>query len=558
MSSNRTNKSSSEKYDELLSNMQKAKEKWDEEDKAGGCGVLDDEDRLLSEALDLAIQQGRGWSPGEKEEYLEKILDDDYIPPYFATTPEEVEKSGLQEAFTSLIYDGESPTSLMLSFKKKGSEAFVNGKRNEAGNQQYFRDAINHYYESLAWCEKIVPLMPGDLAQADTDEPTYTPDELSAEKSAILGNVALMHMQLKNWGHCRDECRKSLEANPRNVKAWYRLAKSYENLQRWENAGDAVDSGLAVDAENNDLKKLQRQIDSRVQKARKLRQQRERAKAERTAKIKAVWNHCKGSGGIKLGRVSLVSSASEDDDDDVDDVEEQSRWHHHLPHSGCIPAEQPPDGEWCWPCMFLYPSHKQSDFIETMPESQMLAIAMAQMFPEFDDDTGSKETPVVWDHNNEFTCSNLAVYFEVHSPSDSDGSAGSDSNNDRQLVHPESVEVLRDLQACIRFHEGCRALKGDEGSDLADVVRAIERRRLAKQQKAWKKQHGSLWHKPDPTPVVRVHPAATLGEVLRDPRMVVPNFLVTFLLFPENHPSHAAFLKEHKCLGIIQPKELEG
>lgn len=128
-----------EKFDNIMNYMASTKDKWDEED-----GIEDKQDALLSQAIDLAIQQGKGWAPGEKEAYLEKILDDDFIPPLFATSQEEMERTGLQEAFTSLIYDGESPTMLMLQFKKKGNDAFANGKRNEAGNLQYFRDAINH------------------------------------------------------------------------------------------------------------------------------------------------------------------------------------------------------------------------------------------------------------------------------------------------------------------------------------------------------------------------------------------------------------------------------
>jgi len=31
-------------------------------------------------------------------------------------------------------------------------------------------------------------------------------------------------------------------------------------------------------------------------------------------------------------------------------------------------------------------------------------------------------------------------------------------------------------------------------------------------------------------------------------------FLVTLIVFPENHPAHAAFLKEHDCVGVLQPK----
>jgi hypothetical protein len=50
----------------------------------------------------------------------------------------------------------------------------------------------------------------------------------------------------------------------------------------------------------------------------------------------------------------------------------------------------------------------------------------------------------------------------------------------------------------------------------------MERKHLHQQRVAWKKKHGSLWHMPEPNPVVRVHPAMTLGDVLRDTRMVVP------------------------------------
>jgi len=343
-----------DRYNELLSTMQKTKEKWDEEDKDAKDGGYDEEDRLLSQALDLAIEQGRGWSPDEKEAYLAKILDDDFIPPMFCSTPEEVEKSGLQDAFTSLIYDDETPTSLMLTFRKKGNDAFANGRRNTVGNLQYFRAALNHYYESLAWAKKIVPLMDGDLAQADTDDPTYTPQQLDSEKSTICSNIALTHSQLKNWGHVRDESRKALQYDPRNVKAWFRLAKAYQNLRCWEEAGDAVDGGLAVDNENADLKKLQQQIDDRVRKARTLRQQRERARAERTSRMKQLWRHCNPSDGdssstIRLGRIPLVSGVA--DDDDGDD-EEESRWHRHLPHSGKLPTTAGND-DWSWPCLFL-------------------------------------------------------------------------------------------------------------------------------------------------------------------------------------------------------------
>ena len=75
----------------------------------------------------------------------------------------------------------------------------------------------------------------------------------------------------------------------------------------------------------------------------------------------------------------------------------------------------------------------------------------------------------------------------------------------------------------MKYYESSRALKGDEGIEIENVVRIVERKHLYKQRKAWKKEHGSLWAKPDPSPIVRVHPAMTLRDVLTDPRMVVPN-----------------------------------
>ena len=58
---------------------------------------------------------------------------------------------------------------------------------------------------------------------------------------------------------------------------------------------------------------------------------------------------------------------------------------------------------------------------------------------------------------------------------------------------------------------------------MVNLAKAVERKRLYKQRKAWKKKHGSLWAKPDPLDVVRVHPAMTLRDILLDKRMVVAN-----------------------------------
>lgn len=119
---------------ELIDKLKSTKEKWDAESADSPDGY-DETDALLSQAISMAIDQGKGWSsPEEREKYLESLLDDDFIPPLFASTPEELERSGLKDAFVSLNKEGETPGKNMLDFRKKGNESVARGRKNVAKN----------------------------------------------------------------------------------------------------------------------------------------------------------------------------------------------------------------------------------------------------------------------------------------------------------------------------------------------------------------------------------------------------------------------------------------
>lgn len=110
------------------------KEKWDAEAADSHDGP-DEIDALLSHAISMALEQGKGWSsPEERERYLETLLDDDFIPPLFASTQEELDKSGLKDAFTALNNEGELPGKKMLEFRKKGNDSVAWGRKNVAKN----------------------------------------------------------------------------------------------------------------------------------------------------------------------------------------------------------------------------------------------------------------------------------------------------------------------------------------------------------------------------------------------------------------------------------------
>ncbi len=56
-------------------------------------------------------------------------------------------------------------------------------------------------------------------------------------------------------------------------------------------------------------------------------------------------------------------------------------------------------GGWTWPVLFVYPSHiaHQSDFIEHFAEEDIIALRIAEMFPE--EEEGNNETEMPWDYS---------------------------------------------------------------------------------------------------------------------------------------------------------------
>lgn len=122
----------------------------------------------------------------------------------------------------------------------------------------------------------------------------------------------------------------------------------------------------------------------------------------------------------------------------------------------------------------------------------------------------------------------------------------------RYSLLTRSLRSPQDMKDCMRFFENARALKGADGLEAAEKARAEEREKLKVYRDQWKKAKGR-WQAPaDQCDVVQVHPAATLEKVLLDKRFIAPNFLVNFIIFPQDHESHKQFLKERRVVAIVQ------
>ncbi len=495
---------------------------------------------IFASELEKAISSGKGWkSESEKRAYLDKVGADDFLPAIFCSNEEELARAPDAEAFAGLVYDDETPASLMITFKEKGNESMGLGRKNKAKNVQYYRDAINHYMEALGWADKVVPTdgeggASVDLHETNAKDRLFTAAELDKYKSVLLGNRAMAHMELKNWGFVVQDSAESLRLDPSNVKSYYRLARARQARREYEECADVCSRGLEVDPGNGAIAKVAKAVEKEAAKARRERQRRERERVERVGKVKSLWKWCK-SKGIKLGRVPLVSSVTDEEEDLAEDdpARKEMRWNHHQPHTGKIPSIDSLT-DFTWPTMFLYPGHGQSDFVEHFGGSEMLAVRMAEVFPE-------EGPPAPWDLDGAYRCSSLAVYFEVHPV----GGGAS---------HPESVRALGDMGECMRFFENCRRMKGSSGQRDLEEARAEEREMLRGVRDSWRAERGR-WAPAPPCDVVRVHPAATLERALAHPLMVVPNFVATFMLFPEDHPAHKEFLRERKVVDVLQPNE---
>ena len=106
--------------------MSATKAKWDAEDAASPTGP-DATDALLSKAIETALAQGKGWKSGEKEAYMAKYFEDeDYLDLIFATTEEELERTGMRKAFESVEWD-DPPGRMMGVVGRRGTRLMGRG-----------------------------------------------------------------------------------------------------------------------------------------------------------------------------------------------------------------------------------------------------------------------------------------------------------------------------------------------------------------------------------------------------------------------------------------------
>ncbi|KAI7861604.1 hypothetical protein BDF14DRAFT_1738274 [Spinellus fusiger] len=250
------------------------------------------------------------------------------------------------EAIQSLVYDG-TPEEIAENFKNQGNDCFKGGKA-------HYKNAVDYY-------TKAIDTQCSDMKLIE----------------ACYANRAAVNLEMGNLGRAIRDCAKCLELNPRNVKALYRSARALLSLERLDEAYDCCEHALLVDPTNAPVMGLREQCGQRRAVAAKQQQEKE----EREQKAKKTKEDLEKA--LTQRKISIV----------VTDKEV------HANAKIVYDAEQDVVS---WPVFFLYPEHKESDFLESCHEDSTFMDHLEVIF----------EQPAPWDASHSYVPEDLDVYFE--------------------------------------------------------------------------------------------------------------------------------------------------
>ncbi|KAI9018984.1 hypothetical protein DFJ74DRAFT_608140 [Hyaloraphidium curvatum] len=271
--------------------------------------------------------------------------------PFFMNDlPGGLEENDMLEAMRELVYEG-PPEEVAANFKNQGNEAF---KRGKAG----YRDALEFYTSGLA-VKAGDPLL----------------------DAVLHANRAAVNLELKNYRAVLNDCAEAIKLDPSNVKAYYRAARACLALGRLKEALDAAERGLAIDAENAPLRAEKDKIEAKLrEEKRKEDEKKARQRQEKMAELRLA--QALRMRGLRMRGAPKVEDARVKLD--------------------------PETNRLFWPVFFLYPEHKESDFVKAFDEADTLDDQLETMFEEL----------APWDSAGEYRADSVDVFVE---DADSDG-----------------------------------------------------------------------------------------------------------------------------------------
>nr|XP_043636604.1 tetratricopeptide repeat protein 4 homolog [Erigeron canadensis] len=200
-----------------------------------------------------------------------------------------------------------------------------------------------------------------------------------SETSIILSNRAHVNILLGNFGRALADSEEAIKLSPTYVKAFYRAAKASLSLNKFFEAKAFCEKGLAQDPDNEELKKLKKQIDSHISERQEHESRVSRSLSQAKDLVSAIEDR-----GLRIGKAMYQ---------ELTGLKKPILDKDHILH---------------WPVLLLYAEVMSSDFIEDFCETDMFSAHLDLIFSE-------SAGPLPWDKENSYTRDAIELYYEAGS-----------------------------------------------------------------------------------------------------------------------------------------------
>lgn len=305
-------------------------------------------------------------------------------------------------------------------------------------------------------------------------------------------------------------------------------------LRKFKEGQESSALGLKSDPTNSQILDLKVKCDEELEKSVRLESALLLKQHDIELRWKAAWSIMSTLGdsedGKKIRQVSVGHASASQNPAQLQEV---------LPHYLTSLENGAP--EVAWPVLFLYPQYSQIDVIQGVTVTDMLALHLAEMFPEFadlgsvpsgDDNENGNALAVPWDRDQEYQVSRLAIYAPLE-------------------IAPRISSMDEWLSSC-REQSALRGEMGVEASEAA--ANAARKRTEAHELRLFKSAASSSSSKAktdvttsqefDRVGYLDVHLGASFKDVVLAPGHVLAGGLLTFLVFVRDNQAHKKFLRD--------------
>lgn len=235
-----------------------------------------------------------------------------------------------------------------IEFKENGNQYVKMGKK-------HYSDAIDCYTRAI-----------NQKALSDS------------ETSILFSNRAHVNLMLGNLRRALTDSQEALKLCHSNIKAIYRAAKASLSLDMLAEAREYCLKGLQLDSNNEELKKLDRQIGLKISEKEKHEAKVSKAVAETKELVSAIEYR-----GLQIGKAMYQ---------ELTGLRKPVLDKSNILH---------------WPVLLLYAEVMSSDFIEDFCETDMISVHLDMIFAE--------DQPLSWDVENNYKREFIELYYEAGS-----------------------------------------------------------------------------------------------------------------------------------------------